>query len=208
MNLSQLSDYNLYREALNILIAELSALPLSNSRRNRIFDECNKRDDIILETAIIDSQRIYDEIYLIGRFENILHPVNKKIFSSSKIDLILLKYHAENNLKSNIHIIDKISEIGGIGDGQWFAVNVFGNSMIDANINDGDLLLCTKQKNAINKDIIIALVNGNNYIKRFVIKDSNVFLVSENDTIADRKIISKDDFSILGKVEKVIKNID
>lgn len=45
------------------------------------------------------------------------------------------------------------------GRGEFFALYASGNSMIDAGINDGDLVLVRKQNTAEEGQIIVALVN-------------------------------------------------
>src|SRR5271157_1387049 len=47
-----------------------------------------------------------------------------------------------------------------VGDGNTFALEVRGNSMIDDHICDGDLILLEKVKEAQDGDIVVALVSG------------------------------------------------
>jgi repressor LexA len=61
-----------------------------------------------------------------------------------------------------------------------FMLRVTGNSMIDAGIFEGDLLIADSKKEPRVNDIVIALVDNENTVKRLVRKDGNYFLKAEN----------------------------
>lgn len=71
------------------------------------------------------------------------------------------------------------------GDGELFMLRAFGDSMIDAGINKGDLLVIRKQNEAENGDIVVALVNGENTLKRFYREKDKIILHPENKTMED-----------------------
>lgn len=78
-----------------------------------------------------------------------------------------------------------------------FMLKISGDSMINAGIYDGDLVLVNKQPIANNRDIVIALIDEEATCKRFFIEDGEIILKPENDlyeTIKSKNII------ILGKV--------
>ena len=52
--------------------------------------------------------------------------------------------------------------------------------MIDVGINKGDLLVIRKQNEAENGDIVVALVNGENTLKRFYREKDKIILHPEN----------------------------
>ena len=54
------------------------------------------------------------------------------------------------------------------GKGEFFALIAKGESMIDAGINPGDYVIVRKQNTANNGDIIVALYNGLNNLKKLV----------------------------------------
>ena len=66
------------------------------------------------------------------------------------------------------------------GSGELFMLRAFGESMIDAGINKGDLLVIRKQNEAENGDIVVALVNGENTLKRFYREKDKIILHPEN----------------------------
>lgn len=78
-----------------------------------------------------------------------------------------------------------------------FMLKIKGNSMINAGINDGDLVLVNKQSMANNKDIVIALLDDEATCKRFVIENNEIILKPENELYEP---IKSDNIVILGKV--------
>ena len=85
-----------------------------------------------------------------------------------------------------------------IGNQVSFILTVRGDSMINAVINEGDLLIVAQQNTAINGDIVVALVDGEDAtVKRFYKEADHVRLQPEND--AYEPILTKN-VQILGKV--------
>ena len=78
-----------------------------------------------------------------------------------------------------------------------FMLKVQGESMIDAGILNGDLVLVKEQKQAYNGDIVVALLGEEATIKRFYKEKDFIRLQPENQFM--EPIYSKD-VSILGKV--------
>lgn len=84
-----------------------------------------------------------------------------------------------------------------------FALKVRGESMINAAILDGDMVVIEQTPYAENGDIVCALVdNGSATIKTFYKEDGHYRLQPENDTM-DPIIV--DEVSILGKVVGVVR---
>ncbi len=71
------------------------------------------------------------------------------------------------------------------GNGELFMLRAFGDSMIDAGINKDDLLVIRKQESADDGDIVVALVNGNNTLKRLYRRNGKIVLHPENKTMED-----------------------
>jgi len=85
--------------------------------------------------------------------------------------------------------------------GDTFFLRVKGDSMIEAGVLEGDLVLVQPQTTAENRDIVVAMVNGEATLKRFFREKGNIRLQPENRTM-DPIILrrGKDDVSIIGKV--------
>jgi len=85
--------------------------------------------------------------------------------------------------------------------GDTFFLRAKGDSMIDAGVLEGDLVLVQPQTTAENRDIVVAMVNGESPLKRFFREKGNIRLQPENSTM--EPIIlrrGKDEIPILGKV--------
>lgn len=90
------------------------------------------------------------------------------------------------------------------GRGDFFILRASGNSMIDAGIDDGDLVVVKKQVSANEGDIVVALVDNQNTLKRFYRDNENkkVILHPENKKMKD---IIVDECLIQGVACHVIK---
>lgn len=67
----------------------------------------------------------------------------------------------------------------------FFLLEVTGNSMIDAGIFEGDLAVVDSKKEARDGDIVVALVDNRNTLKRFVKRNGEVYLKAENKDYSD-----------------------
>ncbi len=87
-----------------------------------------------------------------------------------------------------------------------FLLKVKGESMTGAGIDDGDYALVRPQKIAESGDIVVAIIEGEATVKRFLRKGRAVILKPENPDM--RPItVSGGDFHIVGKVISVIKTV-
>jgi DNA polymerase V len=86
-----------------------------------------------------------------------------------------------------------------------FLMKTSGDSMIDVGINDGDILVVDRSIEAKNRDIVIAILEGNLTVKRLLFKTNGlVVLKSENIAYKDIKIPESTDLEIWGVVTSVI----
>lgn len=73
------------------------------------------------------------------------------------------------------------------GKGDFFILRAGGQSMIEAGIDEGDLVVVRKQSEAREGDIVVALLDGQNTLKRYFRDDKNkkIILHPENKTMQD-----------------------
>lgn len=71
------------------------------------------------------------------------------------------------------------------GNGQLFMLHASGDSMIEAGIDDGDLLVLRKTNTADDGEIVVALIDGNATLKRLFHKGRKIILRPENSTMKD-----------------------
>lgn len=88
-------------------------------------------------------------------------------------------------------------------EGNLFALNIRGNSMIEAGIFDGDIVIVEQTSAAQNGEIVIAMVDGEDATcKRFFKEDGHYRLQPENSAM-DPIIVDK--VEILGKVVAMLR---
>jgi DNA polymerase V len=88
-----------------------------------------------------------------------------------------------------------------------FCVRVNGQSMVDAGIDTGDLLIVDKEKEPKHNQIVLAVINGDYTVKRLLLEEGTVYLKPENASFKPLKITSFMDFRIWGVVTGVIKKV-
>lgn len=105
---------------------------------------------------------------------------------------------AEENIEEYVKL-----PVSMFGKGDFFVLRAKGDSMINAGIDDGDLVLVRQQSTAEYNQIVVALVDDDATLKRFRPEGDVVRLHAENpaydDIITDRCIIQ-------GVATKIIKD--
>jgi repressor LexA len=97
--------------------------------------------------------------------------------------------------------------VGGRG-GDVFGLRVHGESMINAHIVEGDVVLVRRQDHALAGDIVVALVDGEATVKRFGRDAQAVVLKPEHPTMAPIVVREGEkDVRILGKVVGLVRGL-
>jgi len=90
--------------------------------------------------------------------------------------------------------------------GELFALKVSGDSMVGANILNGDVAVIRKQENAQSGEIVAALVDGEATLKRLKNKKGKLFLLPENENYEPIELVpNKNEVNILGKLVAVVR---
>ena len=93
-----------------------------------------------------------------------------------------------------------------VGSGPMFMLRVSGDSMINAGILDGDLVVIRRQPDAANGEIVAAVVDGEEAtVKRIFRRDGKVVLQAENDAYPD--MVFSEGVEILGLVVSVMRRL-
>lgn len=98
----------------------------------------------------------------------------------------------ETQLDLNQHLIRNPSAT--------FFLKVSGNSMVQAGIFNNDLLIVDRSLSPSHQKIVVAAVDGELLVKRFLIDQTNIILKSENTTYKDIEVRSDQDLVIWGVV--------
>jgi repressor LexA len=91
-----------------------------------------------------------------------------------------------------------------VGEGNLFLLKVAGESMINAAIADGDWVVVRQQPDAVNGDIVAAMIDGEATVKTFKQSDGHVWLMPHNPAYTP---ILGDDAAVLGKVVAVLRRV-
>ena len=89
-----------------------------------------------------------------------------------------------------------------VGKGDLFMLRVVGDSMIDAAICDGDLVVIRQQRTAENGEIVAAMLDGEATVKVFRQRDGHTWLLPRNSAFEP---ILGDEAELLGKVVSVLR---
>lgn len=86
-----------------------------------------------------------------------------------------------------------------------FALRVKGDSMINAGIFEGDLVVVLPKKEAVNGETVVAMIEDEVTVKTFENKNNKVRLIPENDNYKPIDVTGKKEFSIVGKVVGIVR---
>lgn len=107
--------------------------------------------------------------------------------------------YLENTLNLHTHIVKHASST--------FFVRAHGQSMINAGIYDGDLLVVDRALRAEHKRIVIAALDGELTVKRLVRRGNKVLLVPENPEFPEFDITQREHVHIWGVVTYAIHKV-
>ena len=88
-----------------------------------------------------------------------------------------------------------------------FYAKVSGESMKNAGLDDGDILVIDRSEELKNNKIAVCYLNGEFTVKRVKIKKDHIYLVPENDKYEPIKVTNENEFIVWGIVTYVIKKI-
>lgn len=85
-----------------------------------------------------------------------------------------------------------------------FMLRVQGDSMVEAAILDGDLIVVRPQRNADNGEVVVAMLDGEATVKRYYREPGRIRLQPEN---REMEPIYASDVEIVGRVEAVVRRL-
>ena len=104
--------------------------------------------------------------------------------------------HMERSLDLNEHLVKNPAST--------FFVRVQGDSMRDAGIRDGDILVVDRSLQANDRQIVVAMLDGDFTVKRLRKRDEKVFLEAENSAYPPIEVGENQELVIWGAVTFVI----
>lgn len=88
-----------------------------------------------------------------------------------------------------------------------FFVRVTGDSMIDAGIHSGDILVVDRSLTPKDGSVVIAVIDGELTVKRILQKKNKIYLLPENNSFKPIEITSEMHFEVWGVVSYVIHKL-
>ncbi len=125
--------------------------------------------------------------------ESIVMPIVGKVAAGTPI---LAEEHLEGEFVLPASFVPRISDA--------FMLRVQGDSMIEAAILDGDLIMVRPQRVARDGEIVVAMLDGEATVKRYYREDGRIRLQPENRSMAP---IYASDVEIIGRVEAVVRRL-
>lgn len=92
--------------------------------------------------------------------------------------------------------------------GAAFFLKVKGDSMINAGVLEGDLALIRPQQTAGNKEMVVALVDGEATLKWFFKEQEHIRLQPDNPRLAPIIVTAKQQIEIIGKVVGIYRDLE
>jgi SOS regulatory protein LexA len=151
----------------------------------------------------VDANKIYKKSYNSGK--------SFKTLDFSDYNGILLPIYGgvpcgelgylDDNLEGYVEIPESL-----IGSDSYFVLQADGDSMINAGINDEDLLIIRKQDSAEDGDIVVAFVDSEVTLKRYYkLNDIQAYKLHPENEAYDDKIVK--DCRVLGVAIKILKDL-
>ena len=88
-----------------------------------------------------------------------------------------------------------------------FCARVIGNSMVDAGINEGDLLIIDRSLTPQNGNIAVCFVDGDFTVKRLSVREDGIYLTPANSQYPELKVDEESHFQVWGVVSHIIKRV-
>jgi len=106
--------------------------------------------------------------------------------------------------------IDEMTDINSMllqNPEHCFLLKVIGDSMINAGICEGDVLVVDRSIEPINGKIVVAMIDGQATVKRLKKNCDEYLLLPENDNYSPIRVTSTNEFSIAGVVVGVVRKL-
>ena len=88
-----------------------------------------------------------------------------------------------------------------------FCARVIGDSMVDAGINEGDLLIIDRSLNPHDGNIAVCFIDGDFTVKRLSVRADGIYLTPANASFPVLKVSEDSNFQVWGIVSHIIKRL-
>jgi repressor LexA len=166
------------------------------------------RTEIGKEVGLLRISSVSEELSALEHVGYLQATIVEKILEQENVSLPLvgqiaagIPVEAHEDLEDVMQLPKKI-----VGEGELFLLRVTGDSMMDAAIVAGDLVVVRVQPVAENGQIVTALIDGEATVKTLRVERGNghIWLIPHNPSYAP---IPGDDATIIGRVVAVLRRI-
>lgn len=172
---------------------------------------------------------------IIKKLEKALNIFDNKLMISAgyvvsnpcKVNEVKSKYDYDNIIKKEVESIPVIGTISAgqpvlaeqnilcykkipvdrVSSGQYFFLKVEGDSMINAGINEGDLVLVRRQSTIENNEIAVVMVNSDEATLKRVIKTNGSLVLQPENSNYNNIIVKNNQARIIGKAIEVMHKL-
>ena len=88
-----------------------------------------------------------------------------------------------------------------------FCARVMGDSMVDAGISEGDLLIIDRSLPPREGSIAVCFIDGDFTVKKLSVRDDGIYLTPANASFPELKVAEDSNFQIWGVVSHIIKKV-
>ena len=88
-----------------------------------------------------------------------------------------------------------------------FCARVMGDSMVNAGINEGDLLIIDRSLPPHEGSIAVCFIDGDFTVKKLSVRDDGIYLTPANASFLELKVAEDSNFQIWGVVSHIIKKV-
>ena len=107
---------------------------------------------------------------------------------------------AEDHMDMDLNLQDHLIQ----NPSATFCVRAVGESMKDAGIKSGDIMIVDKSLEPKNRSIVLAVIDGEFTVKRVNMNENELYLIPENSNFSPIKITQEMDFQVWGVVTYII----
>ena len=167
-----------------------------------VYDELTHRNPAIFESAVEDAVAAIQKIDEYSEFNRSgMLPGLRQI----PLDELQAEFSELRNYPTTTGL--DIQGLFGIARENLLLFRVNGESMLDAGINENDVLIVEKNTQPQDNDIVVVSVEGVVFVKRYSIRNGEKWLVSANKKYEPVKISSGISMEIIGKVKMTLHNV-
>lgn len=177
------------------------------------FEEMRERLNVVSNQSIIDLLGKLEKNRIIKRNDSVARsiailPLGYEILGSPP----LIAFLGVTSAGSPIEVIEIPGEwqqfSGNVSQlkGDVFLLKISGDSMINAGIDNNDIILVKSEKEFISGDIVLANNNGESTIKRFISDDKPPYIYLKPENPKYSIIPFTEEMELKGKVISILKN--